>query len=187
MNNQQLKKVIDEYKDIALSDRDLFELVAGKCNIIRIPNMYKYKSIDEVLGKNFAAFLLYEWKEHEGHWVSLIRHGNQLEYFDSYGGEVKGMPDAELDNIPKGKYKTQSHQDKPYLSYLLLDCPYELSYNEFKFQKLDPRVRSCGRWAAARILFKDLPLEQFKELFFGPYSDDLITIMTANRSQLNNQ
>lgn len=184
MDNQQLKKVINEYKNIALSDRDIFELVSGMCTIIRYPNVYKYKSIDEMLDGKGACFLLYEWKQHEGHWVCLTLHGNNLEYFDPYGGDIKGMPDAELDNIPNGKYKRSSHQDKPYLSYLMRECPYNLSYNEFKFQHLHPRIKSCGRWSALRILFKMLPLAEFKELFYGPYSDDIVTLITANNSQL---
>lgn len=181
-----LQKVIDEYKGIALSDVDLFNLVSGMCTIIRVPNIYKYKSIDEMLDGKGACFILYEWAPHTGHWCCLTLHGNDLEFYDPYGGIEKGKPDAELNNIPNGKYKRDSHQDKPYLTYLLLKCNYNLSYNEFKFQKLDKRIKDCGRWCSARILFKMLPLEEFKKLFYGPYSDDIVTIITANRSQLEN-
>jgi hypothetical protein len=66
----------------------------------------------------------------------------------------------------------------------MYESPYECSYNEFKFQKLGKKISSCGRWSVLRCLLKELPLNEFKELFYGPKSDELATFLTMEKSQV---
>jgi hypothetical protein len=183
-NRKQFQKVIDFYKDIALSDTDVLNLVDGKANIITYPALYKIKQIDQILQPFGCCVLLFEAQPHFGHWCCLLLTIDEdgqdsLEFFDPYGGPL----DSQIDHIPE-PFRRQSHQDVPYLSYLLVDSPYRLSYNQYQFQKLKEGVKDCGRWSALRILFRHLPLEQFKDWFYGKNSDDIVTYLTMDPSQI---
>jgi len=190
---KQFEDVISVYKDIPLSDGDIMKIVNGQANVVTYPNIHKYKSIDELLAPHGACCILYETHEHYGHWVCLTIRNEDLygtgtiypvlEYFDSYGEEI----DYPLNVIPVD-FAKNTHQDKPYLSELMLDdsCTYQLSYNEHQFQKFSPNVKDCGRWIATRIILKDMPLDDFIKLFKGMYSDDIVTAITCDPSQLQN-
>ena len=188
---KQLKSFRDDielYKDIPLSDGDIMKIVDGKSKVVTYPNIHKYSTLDELLSPFGSCCILYETHEHYGHWVCLTirpeytQKGKQIvEYFDSYGK----MPDAPLDIIP-AKFAMESKQDYPYLTSLMANCPYKISYNEHQFQKMSPNVKDCGRWISIRILMKDLPLEMFCHFFKGLYSDSLATLLTMDEEQLNN-
>jgi hypothetical protein len=173
LDAKQLKHIIDEYKDVALSDEDMLELVKGRANIVVYPNMHKFHNINEIIKPYDACFILYESRPHFGHWCCLSLNGLELEFFDPYGG----LPDSQLKFIPEG-FKIESKQDEPYLSTLLYDCDYDISYNQYQFQKFDKGVKDCGRWCAIRVLLKEMSLKNFKELFFDIYSDDIATLIT---------
>lgn len=173
-----MQKIIDEFlekeKAQPLSDDDVLALVKGRANVIRIIDLDKYHSIDEMLYPYDQCILLYESKPHYGHWCCLTKYGDSLEFFDSYGG----FPDEQLDYIDKD-FAHESGQDNKYLTQLLLECPYTLSYNDHVFQKMDPKIATCGKWVAVRCMLKELPLEVFKDLFFGKYSDNLAAFLTS--------
>lgn len=169
-----IRKVIDKYKDIALSDSELSQLMHGQANIVRYRDIKNYKTVQQLLEPYNVCFILYEWKEHYGHWCVLIRHDNLIEFFDPYSG----FPDSEIHQIPE-PFRTESGQDEKALSKLLIKYTGELSYNEYQFQKLDQNVKDCGRWCVIRGLLKDLPLEDFKKLFLNVYGDDIATILTT--------
>ncbi len=183
-----LRDEIDKFKDVALSTRDILDIVDGKANVVLYSQIHTLDSIDDLLKPYGAAVILYETHENYGHWTCLTlrdeytKKGRQiLEFYDSYG-----LPfDAQLKDIPK-EFAEKTFQDQPYLSKLIIkdNCPYRLSYNEFQFQELTPNTKDCGRWCALRILLKELPLKVFRDFFYGLYSDDLVTILTMNDSQL---
>ena len=177
--SDQLEKIIADYKNVALSDQDVLNLVDGKANIIVYPDLNQYSSLDQILEPYGACFLLYEVKKNYGHWCCLFKtldeQGPLIEFFDSYGG----FPDSQREFIPY-HFRMESGQAIPFLSYLMLESPYELSYNQYRFQKLKDNIKSCGRWCALRILLRNLPLERFKELFYNQYSDDLVTFLTTS-------
>lgn len=175
-NDQELLKALDHYKNIALTNEDVMRLVKDKANIILYSELYKINNIDELLEPHGAFFLLYEAKKHYGHWVSVIRtNQNTIEYFDSYGGFI----DHPLSWINPA-FKKKSHQDYPYLTKLFYESKYKnLDYNQFRFQKKGGDVKTCGRWAALRILLKDMPLKDFNKLLGGSLSDDMATIITS--------
>ncbi len=179
---KKLREIISEYKDVPLSDSQMLELVKGKANVVVYPNMHKYKDINELIDPYSACFILYETKPNFGHWCCITLHNTELEFFDSYSG----FPDSQLEYIPQ-EFKDQSYQNYPYLLRLMSDkstCQYKLSYNEFPFQKLDNSTKDCGRWCVLRVLLKELSLKDFKKLFFGVYSDDFATLLTAEPNQL---
>lgn len=178
-----MKNILDVYKSTALSNFDLIDLVGGKANVEVYPEVHKYKTIDDLLGPNNACFLLFETEPRFGHWCALVKYGNTVEFFDPYSG----YPDNVLDFIPKD-FKKKSKQNYPYLTKLLYECPYEIEFNDHKYQKKSDKINTCGRHCACRILFKNLDLKEYdkmikklsKELKTDP--DGVVTTITAEIS-----
>jgi hypothetical protein len=166
-----MENQIKKLEKKALSNDDLEKMTNHKCNIYVYDDLFNFKTLDDVLGKNGCFILLYESKENYGHWTCMIKINNKLvEMFDSYG--IK--PDREFNYMPKDFKKI------PYLSKLMKESPYELSYNHHRFQQLKKDINTCGRWCALRVNFKFLPLEEFKKLVtndkFTP--DETVTLMS---------
>lgn len=176
------KETIKKHKNIALSDQDVLKLVEGKAKILIYSDLAKYKTLDEALGSHAAAFLLYESKPDYGHWTVLFRLLNEdgtlsdtVEFFDPYGT----FPDCELEWIPK-HFREMSGQMYPQLTWLLYHSPYNLTYNEHKFQKHGSGINTCGRWSALRLVFRKLPLKRFAEIFKTKNADDLVSVLTSH-------
>ena len=161
---------LESEKKRALSNRDVMKLVKHKANVVGYPDLVNYKTLDELLGPHRAAFILYEWEPDFGHWISIFRRGNSVEFFDPFGLK----PDEHIKTMPKNQ-RVYTQQEYPYLTKLLIDSPYDISYNHHKLQ--NKNANTCGRWAALRLIFKDFTLEQFNKLM-SPPSEDLVTILT---------
>ena len=183
---RDIMSILDKHKAIPLSNTDIMKLVDGKANVLLYRELHKFMFIEDLFGPHDACFLLYESKPNYGHWTCLTirdqftKNGElldkkMLEFFDPYGG----FPDSQLQYIP-ADFRRDSHQDDKYLNNLLYEAAdrYSLSYNEFQFQELKSGVADCGRWCAVRIMLKELPLKDFKNLFLNVYSDDLVTFVT---------
>ncbi len=167
--------LMDELKGKALSNNEILELVKGKANVVTYPELVNYKSIDQVLGSHGAAILLYESKKGYGHWIAIIKRDDLIEHFDPYGY----FPDDELKEIDIN-FRKKNNEYYPLLTKLYYDSPYQISYNQYKLQKMDKGTATCGRWAAIRTIFKELPLDDFVDLFKvkGIDPDDLATLLT---------
>ena len=96
-----------------------------------------------------------------------------VEFFDPYGKFI----DDQLEYIPVN-FRKISNQDYPHLTALLYNSKYNLSYNQYPFQKLKDNIKTCGRWTALRIMFRDMPLDDFAKLFNNSDSDNLATLLT---------
>lgn len=168
------------YEEIALSDKNIIDLLRGRVNIVLYPNLHTYDSIDQVLGPHGACVLLFEAKQNYGHWCAIIKlDANTIEFFNPYGG----YPDDSLQYIPY-HFAEVSNQLVPYLSILLDKSPYNLTYNEFQFQKKAPHIRTCGRHCVFRIINRDFSLYEYYELLndlcskLGTDYDGVVTIFT---------
>jgi hypothetical protein len=156
-----MDSLLSRLKNIALSDSQLLSLVNGKANIVLYPDIWKMNSIDQLLSTYGAAIIFFESQvlngSRFGHWCLLfILPDGSLEFFNPYGG----FPDDSLAYIPDD-LKEQTHQNRPYLSILLLKSPYKLTYNEYKFQKEGDNIMTCGRHVACRLNNRDLTLKQY--------------------------
>ena len=168
------KQEIDRHKKIPLSDSDVLKLVENKAKILVYSDLQKYDTLDEALGPHQAAFLLYESQPDYGHWTCIFRNDDYVEFFDPYGI----FPDNELEWIPDN-FRKVSGQMYPQLSALLYKSPYDLEYNEHKFQKKGAGVNTCGRWSALRLVFRYLSLKDFAKLFKHKNADDLVSVLTS--------
>lgn len=175
-----------EYEEIPLSDSEVLELVDGKANLITYKELRGYRNIDEVLGKNEACIILFESKPNYGHWCCLIKRGNVVEFFNPYGDVKKigeGYPDECLRYINK-IFRKESGQDEPILTKLLLECDYELEYNQYPFQKMKNGINTCGRHCATRIMMKDMELDEYALFIYtlaktlGVSMDEIVTAIT---------
>jgi hypothetical protein len=171
-------------EDIALSNYDIMRLLNKKVKIVLYPDLHKYKSIDSLVYPYDCCILLYESKKNYGHWTAIIKRDNAIEFFNSYGGDRDGLPDASLKLINPA-FRIISNQIFPYLRALMYNSNYELHYNEFTFQKKGHDIRTCGRHCVVRCLCKNMNIYQYKELldklckYFNTDYDGVVTILTS--------
>lgn len=166
-----MENKIKQLERVALSNSDLSNLTDNKCKVISYTELLNYKTLDEALGPNGCFIVLYETGPSFGHWVAVIKvNKNLVEHFDP----ISTKPDKEF------KFISDEYKKNPYLSHLMRESPYKLSYNEHKFQKNKPGINTCGRHCALRVLLKDLPLEKYKKILTNKKydSDFLVTVMT---------
>lgn len=163
----------------SLSNEEILKSLENKANLISYTDVHKYRTLDTILGKHGACVILYETKKLYGHWCCIFKlDKNSVEFFDPYGL----MPDRQLNFINKD-YKIESKQDYPYLTKLMIDSPYVLSYNQHRFQEYKKGVNSCGRWVVCRLLFRFMKLDDFINLFGKKrkYKPDFYaTLLTRN-------
>ena len=175
-----MKNILSKYEDIALSDKEVLKLVNGRANLILYPELHKYKTLDQILEPYGACILLYESKPKFGHWCCIFKvNDNLVEYFNPYGGP----PDNSLEHISIN-FRLISNQYHPHLSYLMYNSNYQLSYNEYNFQKYGRDIKTCGRWVCIRLLFRDYSLHYFHKLInimkkeLNMTGDKLVTFLT---------
>lgn len=186
MNDPNVLQNLKTYENVALSDDQLMHLIGGKAKLVLYPQLVDFDNIDQVLGKHKACILLFEAKPSYGHWTCLFRNGDNIEFFNPYGG----FPDDSLKSISMS-FRKVSNQDIPYLSVLMLESPYKLFYNEHDFQKHANNIRTCGRHCAVRLIFRELTLNEYddmiksmcKKMSMSP--DEIVSLITAMPSQLS--
>jgi len=159
-----MNNIIKEAEAIALSDKDVLKIVNHKANLVLYPDLHKYTHIDDILGKYGACIILFESKPQYGHWCCIFKATpTLLEFFNPYGKIIDGMPDEGLKYIDP-KFREETNQLLPYLSMLMLDSPYELSYNEYPFQKLAKGISTCGRHVCVRLLCRKMTLNDYYKM-----------------------
>ena len=153
------------------SGNDLKYMTGGDVNIIAYEELLNYNSLEDLLGDNGAAIILYPnpGKINIGHWCCIFLQPGTFpqacQFFDSYGVCV----DEELDDYNKDK--SNIHKRKklpPKLIELLLDTPYadHFFYNEYPLQSLEVATNTCGLWCVWRLKNRSLTEDQFKKLFY---------------------
>lgn len=176
----EMDRILEKYEDIALSNYDIMEKINKKAKIVLYPDLYKYKTIDEVLGKYGATVLLFELKPKYGHWVCIFKtNENTIEFFNPYGG----YPDDSLLKINE-KFRKESNQELPILSLLLLNSHYNLTYNEFQFQEKNYNIKTCGRHCIVRLLLRNMDLYEYYNFLnilrneLNISFDEIVTLLT---------
>ena len=167
-------------EDIALSNKDILELLNRQCSIILYPDLHKYKTIDDVLGPHEACIILFESKPKYGHWCAVWKlDKNTCSFFNPYGG----YPDDSLIYIDDW-FRRKSNQQFPYLSQLLLDSPYDLTYNEYQYQARASNIKTCGRHCVVRLFNRSLTDSQYHNYInrnikkHNATADQIVTLLT---------
>jgi hypothetical protein len=171
-----LKTLINKLKGKSLSDTDVIKLCGGDVKVILYSDLKKFKTLDQLLKPYGSVIILYRQGDSYGHWTALNKLSEtEIEFFDPYAY----VPDMELD----WNHETVNDklgQSNTLLINLLVNSPYQVSYNHHRFQSMTAGVATCGRWVCLRVIFKDLSLKEFIMLFKCPKSkaDDLATYLT---------
>lgn len=180
-----MDKFLKHYENIPLSNKDIKNLLNNRVKIELYPNLHKYDNIDDLLGPYGACIILFESMPKYGHWCCIFKINDELiEFFNPYGSVEHGWPDDSLLQI-SDDFRKISNQLVPRLSLLMLNSPYQLSYNEYPFQEHNRNIKTCGRHCVVRIFNKHLNLEDYcKYLDFecdkhnlNTY-DQLVTLLT---------
>lgn len=175
--------IINELKGKSLSSRELLKLVNYKANLITYPELKKYKSIDEALGKYNCLIILYLTKKNYGHWCCIYKlKSDLLHFFDSYGI----IPDDELNFIDENM-RIELNQRLPHLTMLIYKSKYALDYNDYKLQKRKNGIATCGRHVATRIYFKNMNIEEYVKMIIDSKlePDTFVTLFTYKLSNNN--
>jgi hypothetical protein len=89
----------------------------------------------------------------------MIKRGKDIEYFDSYGDK----PEAQREWLDEIQLE-QLGEGEPYLYNLLKESGYRVYSNTVKYQTDRNNTNTCGRWAVARLITKDMDNKQFHNL-----------------------
>ncbi len=164
-----MEKIVKKFIQHSLTGEDILNICNNKANLTTVSNLKKYLNIDHVLGKFGACVLLYDTPNGEpGHWSCIIKRSNNvIEFFCPYG-----LKPDEANDVTKGF---------PYLSQLLNESKYKVLYNDYQLQKYSDDINVCGRYVGLRIQLRNMPLNEFINLFTKNkhYNSDFwITVLT---------
>lgn len=142
--NPVVEKIIHEPMD----DGDI-RAYFPKARVMRYSELADYDDIEELLPSDKShVFLLYQHRPNDGHFVCLMRYGDTIEFFCSYGSKIDGPLywTALKDRQALG-------EGKPYLSLLLRKAGkrFKAVHNPVAFQSKKQGVATCGAYCVMRI------------------------------------
>lgn len=170
--NSRKNAILAQLEHNALSFLQLQHLVGPEntkhARWILYDQLSKYKTFDELMALGAVCILLEIEKRNApkvGHFILLLDHKTHLEHFDSYGLTM----DEEL------KITQEKH-----LTRLFTTCRKKIVDNTVRLQQFREDINTCGRWVVARLLLRELELDEFISLikYFVRPSDDLVAAMT---------
>ena len=177
-----MDKFLKQIKSYSFSDEDMMKLVEGKANLVTYPQIKKYKSLDQLLGKYRACIILYLQEKDYGHWCCIFQREDDpkiINFYDPYGY----FPDDELKFNKEAKNK-QLGQGEPYLSILMIKerNKYKYEYNPYKLQSEQKNNNICGRVVGLRLNFREMNDKTFFELLNNnkAYTKDEWVIMLTS-------
>jgi hypothetical protein len=153
MSKQFNQEKIKEYykKELAkmFSNEDIERNLGQNC-IIKYSELADYNTINDLLpNDNDFKIILIESKMNTGHWCTVMKYKNIIEYFNSYG-TVMGY---DFKFISKFAMRMLG-QSENLLTKLLLtkNKGQKIYYNKKKLQQNNDGVNTCGRHVVARVL-----------------------------------
>jgi hypothetical protein len=170
---EQLRKI----RAYPLSNDDIQAILEPDTKILTYPDFGRMTSIEEAfdpLGR--CIFLFLTESPTSGHWLTMFqRKGGDIEYFDSYGDK----PEAQREWLSDEQLE-QLGQSQPYLWKLLKASGRRVFYSPVQYQKDRADVNTCGRWAVARLICKDMSNHEFHTLVSksGYKPDDWVALFT---------
>ena len=137
LTTQKLDKVINT----PLTDETIRNHLGKNAKIIKFSEFKNYNTIDDLLhGEKDYAIILIEQRLNSGHWCSLTKNFNKINWFDPYGY----TPSNDLSWNDKST-NIELDQNPRYLLDLLDTSPYPVLYNDVKYQRDGDHINDCGR------------------------------------------
>ena len=132
---------MEEVELNSISDTEL-KYYLPDCNIKTYPELRNIKDIEELLPNNGSFFiLLYLDTQNSGHWTTLKRFNNDIQYFCSYGT----YPDKQMNWYGK-ELREELGEGELYLTKLLNKTGLNVNYNDIDYQNKDNLdIVTCGR------------------------------------------
>ena len=172
-----------DHEDNALSDTQLRQILNDdRARVIAVHELQtilaKGGNMNDVLGPEGYAVLLYEWELNNGHYIALIRHPKgYIEIWDSFGR----APEVQLSTNFQF-----NHPDAHLLDKLIAKTPglnaAATQVNRTQFQQMTKASQVCGRYATFRLLHRDLNMAEFNRRLAGVRKhmkvDDFMTLIT---------
>ena len=136
------------------------------CKIIEYNDLADYSEITDLLTKpiDFVIILIETTSDNVGHWVTVLKYGNTIEFFNSYGK----APDVQKNTLISKAKNIEFGQTQNYLTNLLVKSDFNIVYNKLQLQKYSNNSATCGRFVCARILCllnQNMDLKRFLEFF----------------------
>jgi len=147
MSDEEVKKRIST----PMADSDLERHTGVKAtDIIKYSDLKNYPTIQELLPKDLDwKVILIEDEYNSGHWVAVLRFNKSIYYFNSYGAKwdtdwrfIKRMRRLILGEGTNEMSRLMDGAEKD---------GFKVEWNKHRFQKLDNKVQTCGRWVVFRI------------------------------------
>jgi hypothetical protein len=155
MDKEEEQKVIAGRREIKdriskpLTDGDI-ERHTGIKEVLKYSELKNYKSIEDLLPTDKSAvIILIEDKLNSGHWVAVMRYGKTIEYFNSYG--AKWDTDWKFVNRMVRMILGENTNEMTRLMDKASADGWTTIWNKHRFQKLDSKIQTCGRWCVLRI------------------------------------
>ena len=137
---------IEQIEQSAMGDDDI-RFYYPNAKIIKYSDLQGYGNIHDLLPKSKDfAFMLLENSPNKGHWLGLLKYGDIVESFDSYGGK----PDSWL-KWNDSKTNENLGQGEKDLTRLLKTHHGKVVYNPIKYQEEGSDINTCGRHCTLRI------------------------------------
>lgn len=146
----------------ALSDDDLHSLLPG------VP-ITMYSDVDErrlsqMLDTQGRGLLLFKAEETPstivGHWLALATQPEGLLVFDPYGGSRE--PWYLNHTFVSNKTLKSLDQDAPELVQTIRDAGLQPIYSTKRYQKMSPKINTCGRHCVVRLWNKHLDNDAYE-------------------------
>lgn len=167
------------------SDEQITGYLGGNVQIQTYSELEDDASLDELIpNKTGTCILLIETEPNSGHWVALLKYGNVVEFFNSYGD----APGHEVALIPTEMNEELDQSSRDILD--ILDREYqrgkEVIYNKAKLQKISRDIGTCGKHCVLRGLmlkYYGMGLGQYLKFIrhmcslLGVDADGLVTLL----------
>lgn len=176
------RETLDKKKEYSLSKSDINDMLHRDTNIYTTKELDKFRHIDEIFDPLGRVIILYLTEDdHTGHWISLLKKGDTIEYYDPYGSHPKNQGDVL--NIDKSVDLNLNGENK--ILNMIKDAGYKVKHNTRKSQPDKIGINTCGRHIVFRTLLNDMSMGQYNKLLDSVEnkeinSDDLITYLTDN-------
>lgn len=160
--------------DKLLSAEDIEHIIGYPILILLYDDLAKVRRVEDILSENNneACLVLVRSGENVGHWIILLKEGDVVTFFDSYGGFI----DDQLGYSPIRYY--------PHMSRLLSEYDGEVQYNPYQLQRFGNKISTCGRWCAYYARNRDMHIDDFVKVMKkykknGIDLDKLVTVLTS--------